>query len=244
MTARCEHRTELRRRSASWSDIIHCCVAWMLLAHVAPALACVGDCQRDCQVTIDELLTIVDISLGTADLSACAAGDGNGDQTIAIDELVTAVNDALDGCAATCVSRTPVPSAAATPAATPTTCPDMTGMWSGSISGDNLATWTADLTQDGTAVIGQGTLTFPFLGKCSNSNKFCTTTVPCTNADICVIPYQPSTDVFGTNVCGVVDLGFRDVIGFIGEVSGDVASGTYTDPDFGVGNWRGTRQPP
>jgi hypothetical protein len=59
---------------------------------------CVGDCNTDLQVTVDELLTMVNIALGNADVSACSAGDANHDGQITIDEILTAVNNALNGC--------------------------------------------------------------------------------------------------------------------------------------------------
>lgn len=59
---------------------------------------CPGDCNGDGEVTIDELLTMVNIALADADLSACAAGDVNQDGQITIDEVLFAVNNALNGC--------------------------------------------------------------------------------------------------------------------------------------------------
>ncbi len=60
---------------------------------------CVGDCNDDQSVSIDELLALVNIAFGSANVSTCAAGDLNGDGRITIDEILTAVNAALDGCA-------------------------------------------------------------------------------------------------------------------------------------------------
>jgi hypothetical protein len=59
---------------------------------------CVGDCGHDGQVTVDEILTMVNIALGNAPVSDCEAGDGNGDQQITVDEILAAVNYALSGC--------------------------------------------------------------------------------------------------------------------------------------------------
>jgi hypothetical protein len=59
---------------------------------------CVGDCNGDSSVTIDEILSMVDIALGNAETSTCAPADANGDQEITIDEILKAVNDALNGC--------------------------------------------------------------------------------------------------------------------------------------------------
>ena len=77
----------------------------------APALAdmgwrlagtgtCVGDCDGDGMVAINELVGAVRIALGEAPATSCAAADANGDGAVSIDELVRAVSQALDGCAA------------------------------------------------------------------------------------------------------------------------------------------------
>jgi uncharacterized delta-60 repeat protein len=60
--------------------------------------ACIGDCNGDGSVTVDELLTMVNIVLGTTDVSACNAGDTNGDGEVTIDEILAAVNVALTSC--------------------------------------------------------------------------------------------------------------------------------------------------
>ncbi len=60
--------------------------------------SCVGDCSGDHAVTVDEIVTMVNIALGSADISACLAGDVNGDRKITVDEILTAVVNALNGC--------------------------------------------------------------------------------------------------------------------------------------------------
>ena len=59
---------------------------------------CVGDCGADRQVTVDEILTMVNVALGNTHLSACRASDANDDGQITVDEILTAVNNALNGC--------------------------------------------------------------------------------------------------------------------------------------------------
>jgi hypothetical protein len=59
---------------------------------------CVGDCSADGQVTVDELLTLVNIALGNEAIGDCLVGDANGDGKITIDEILTAVSNALNGC--------------------------------------------------------------------------------------------------------------------------------------------------
>ena len=61
---------------------------------------CVGDCNSNGEVTVDELLTMVNIALGNAHIEACRAGDKDNSSTITIDEILTAVNYALTTCPA------------------------------------------------------------------------------------------------------------------------------------------------
>src|SRR5262249_32973182 len=63
-----------------------------------PAPVCVGACDDDLQVAINELLTGVNIVIGSQPLTACTTLDSNGDGTAAINEIVQAVNNALNGC--------------------------------------------------------------------------------------------------------------------------------------------------
>ena len=60
--------------------------------------ACVGDCDEDGTVAIDELVKAVNIALGSAAVSVCPAADRNGNGMVTIDELLAAVNAALGGC--------------------------------------------------------------------------------------------------------------------------------------------------
>ena len=59
---------------------------------------CVGDCDGDGQVTVDEVILGVNIALGNTLLTQCPALDGNLDSLLTIEELVRGVNDALFGC--------------------------------------------------------------------------------------------------------------------------------------------------
>lgn len=68
------------------------------LAAGSATAICVGDCNSDGQVTIDELVTMVNIALGTQPVATCSAGDANRDGEVTIDEIVTGVNHALSGC--------------------------------------------------------------------------------------------------------------------------------------------------
>jgi hypothetical protein len=61
---------------------------------------CTGDCDGSGDVQINEIITCVNIALGTSPLSACSPCDANGDGQVAINEIITAVNNALNGCPA------------------------------------------------------------------------------------------------------------------------------------------------
>jgi len=61
--------------------------------------ACVGDCKNDrLGVSVDEILTMVNIALGSAPLLYCEAADANHDGRVTVDEILSAVNAALNGC--------------------------------------------------------------------------------------------------------------------------------------------------
>jgi hypothetical protein len=59
---------------------------------------CVGDCNGDEGVRVNELVTGVDIALGQTALDGCRTLDRDFDGSVKIDELVTAVDNALQGC--------------------------------------------------------------------------------------------------------------------------------------------------
>jgi hypothetical protein len=59
--------------------------------------ACVGDCDNMGSVTVDEIVTMVNLALSGGN-TGCAAGDADNSGSITVDEIVTAVNNALNGC--------------------------------------------------------------------------------------------------------------------------------------------------
>jgi len=63
-------------------------------------ISCVGDCNGDHMVTVDEIITMVNIALGLAPITDCPAADVNGDGMVTVDELQTAIVNALNGCPA------------------------------------------------------------------------------------------------------------------------------------------------
>ncbi|MFN8628466.1 MAG: hypothetical protein U0587_21165 [Candidatus Binatia bacterium] len=60
--------------------------------------ACTGDCGGDVQVTVEDLLTMVNIALGNAPVRDCQRGDASGNNRITVDEILRAVNHGLNGC--------------------------------------------------------------------------------------------------------------------------------------------------
>ncbi|MBP1685543.1 MAG: Thiamin-phosphate pyrophosphorylase, partial [Deltaproteobacteria bacterium] len=90
---------------------------------IGPA-TCTGDCNNLHVVTVDNLLTMIDIGLGKTSIAACMAGDRDHNFQITVDEVITAVPNALDGCPAvptpTQTPTSPPQAATATPTRTPT----------------------------------------------------------------------------------------------------------------------------
>jgi CSLREA domain-containing protein len=69
-----------------------------VLTPTTTPIACVGDCNHSSEVTIEEIISMVNIALGNSAVSACLAGDANGDGEIDVTEIIAAVNNALNGC--------------------------------------------------------------------------------------------------------------------------------------------------
>jgi DNA-binding beta-propeller fold protein YncE len=60
---------------------------------------CAGDCNRDRQVTVDEIVRGVQIALGAAPIDDCGQFDVNRDSDLTVDEIILGVRSALEGCA-------------------------------------------------------------------------------------------------------------------------------------------------
>lgn len=90
------------------------------LSRVSVATAeCVGDCDGNKAVTVDELVLGVNIALGNAELTRCPAFDRDNSLSVGVDELVAAVNNALNGCSGGAPTPTPTATVMGTPTATP-----------------------------------------------------------------------------------------------------------------------------
>jgi hypothetical protein len=68
------------------------------LGHATAYAQCEGDCNRNRVVSVDELVTGVNITLGSVPSNVCKSFDRTEDGKVTVDELATAVNRALEGC--------------------------------------------------------------------------------------------------------------------------------------------------
>ena len=76
----------------------------------APARAqCPGDCDGNGEVSIDEVVTAVNIGLAILPLERCAAADRDGDGEVSIDEVIAARNFGLADCPGAAPTPTPTP---------------------------------------------------------------------------------------------------------------------------------------
>ena len=84
--------------------------AFVSLAFGTPSTAgarqCPGDCNGDGVVTIDELISAVNIALDNSTVAGCPNADSDADGSVTIDEIIAAVDNALNRCPA---AETPTP---------------------------------------------------------------------------------------------------------------------------------------
>ncbi len=103
MTQLCERTPWTRRPGRLATSIV--LGAAVLGSLSARGSACTGNCDASCSVTVEEIISMVNIAIGTAPIAACAAGDANADGAITIEEIVAAVGDAVGGVACECQTR-------------------------------------------------------------------------------------------------------------------------------------------
>lgn len=75
------------------------CTSGKVTVGPAPMCGCVGDCDGNGAVSINELIRAVNIALGQTALDACMSVDANRDGHVSVAELIRAVGKALNGCA-------------------------------------------------------------------------------------------------------------------------------------------------
>jgi hypothetical protein len=88
----------------------------LALWFAGPVAACVGDCDGEGSVSVDELVAGVSIALGMAPVSRCTSFDEDASGAVGVEELIAAIANALTGCSATPTSTpdepvTPTPTA-------------------------------------------------------------------------------------------------------------------------------------
>lgn len=116
----------MRTKWGRWFRVTGCTafgLGFSLFVETSPAAACVGDCDQDGAVTIDELVRSVGIALEIVSWAECPEIDANADGQVTVDELVIGVDNAARGCP----TRTPQistsperPTLTPTPTAPPT----------------------------------------------------------------------------------------------------------------------------
>ncbi|MDX2169953.1 MAG: hypothetical protein SF182_22985 [Deltaproteobacteria bacterium] len=112
------------RQAGIWISVLAVIVYGV--ASSAPAAhggetACVGDCNGDGEVTVNEIITGVNIALGNTPVQTCPAFDRNGDGRVDISELIAGVANLLYGCGVTPPTSIPTdtPTGGASPSPTP-----------------------------------------------------------------------------------------------------------------------------
>jgi hypothetical protein len=136
--------------STSRSEIVRAGVLALLgsmcltlaVATTARAQSCFGDCNMNGAVTVDEIITCVNIDLGLSQVSACPACSTNG-TTVVISDILKSVNNLLFNCGAVLPTNTPGGVASPTPTVAPPSCPLEEGKYTiTSLTGGKLITST------------------------------------------------------------------------------------------------------
>ncbi|GIW45916.1 MAG: hypothetical protein KatS3mg077_3198 [Candidatus Binatia bacterium] len=142
-----------------WLTVVVCAGILGLAAPSSAATGCLGDCNRDGEVTVDEILRGVNIALGNASLETCQPFDRDGDGGVSVDEIVAAVGLLLTGCPIEPTwSPTPTPSGSPTPTPLPNRPPELPpAVWYRTYAGQPIALALANRDPDGDNVRCQAT---------------------------------------------------------------------------------------
>lgn len=65
---------------------------------IGTAPLCFGDCDRDGELTVDEILRVVAMSLGSLPYAACPSADSSRDGDVTVDEIIATTLRSLEGC--------------------------------------------------------------------------------------------------------------------------------------------------
>ncbi|MGD9764530.1 MAG: hypothetical protein AB7V27_12505 [Candidatus Binatia bacterium] len=206
--------------------------AMLMVFSVASANAqCVGDCDGNNAVAVNEIIVGVNIALDIAPVSSCPSFDTNASGTVEVSELVRAVGFALTGCP---VGNTPtVTPTGPTPTATepgPTATPTMPVAGCGDGRVDLEAGETCD---DGNALDGDACPADCRVELCQASGDK-------VNADVVFTTDDPELLLVGLSVFVKYSDGVVDVPGLAGDpaviasVTSDVFAVTPTDFNYGT----------
>jgi cysteine-rich repeat protein len=195
------------------------------------AAQCAGDCNGDGTVAINELITGVNIALGSAPVASCPSFDTNGDGMVAINELIAAVNNALAGCVVGPTSTpTPSPTQGITATVTPTRSTSGCGDGFVDVTGQQGPRETCD---DGNRIDDDGCPANCFVNTCTPSENRLRVAVnfSTVNPDVFLI----SLNLFIRYQDGVVDVpGVNDDPPVIAAVTSDIFATTPRDFDYGL----------
>lgn len=155
--------------------------------------SCPGDCNSDGNVSVDEVLRLLNVALGIAELGDCVEGDLNADTRIEVDELVKAVEALLARCDGF----------------------DVTGRWAGTVTIAGFDTSIRlELSQSGPDVTGfyeapydfeQGTVTGVVVGRTITQFQILETTPDCPgkfDGTATVVGNEMSFELSGENCDG------------------------------------------
>jgi len=147
----------------------------------AAAVECVGDCDGDGRLTIDEIVTGVNIALGSLPLDRCPSFDCADKSEVTVDCLIKAVIAALNGCAPPAtVSSTPAATATVTPTMTPASASHFVDNGDGTIS--DTQTGLIWEKKDRSGGVHDVDAIFPWAGVCTDQNG-----VPCDGVIGCTL---------------------------------------------------------
>lgn len=83
--------------TSAWG-IARILVVALCCAGSARAQLCAGDCNGDSEVTVDELLRVASIAIGTAPLGGCIEAEVTLDEQVTVEDIGYAIDAALNGC--------------------------------------------------------------------------------------------------------------------------------------------------
>src|SRR5262245_22183850 len=160
--------------------LLECVSALAVAAVSAAAVSCVGDCNGDGSVTIAEIVTGVNIALGSLSLDRCPSFDCAGSGEVTVNCLIAAVIAALNGCGPSAtVSSTPAATATVTPTMTPPSASHFVDNGDGTISDTQTGLiWEKKDQRGGAHDVDSR---FPWAGVCTDQNGVpCSGIVGCT----------------------------------------------------------------